>query len=173
VAELVNPFRVRFRLHATGPDGRLGMVVNVEVPVLFAGIPVGAIVAFAKSLAGCPVLPDNFEECDGHTCVNALSPFVGVVIPNLNGAAAGAQRFLRGSVSASGAIGGEDAHVLSVAELASHSHTIVENTGVGTTPGIKPQNIAATTVSTGSQGSSVAHENRPPFYEVVWVMRIF
>lgn len=173
MAELVNPFRVRLRLHATGPDGRETMVVNVECPVAFAGIPVGAIVAWAKSLGGCPVLPDNFEECDGHTCVSVLSPFNGVVLPDLNGALGGPQRFLRGAASASGGTGGEDTHVLSVAELASHSHTIVENTGVGTTPGIKPQNIAATTVLTGSAGSGTAHENRPPFYEVVWVIRIF
>lgn len=171
--ELENPFRVRLRLHVTAPGGRQSMVVNVDVPVAFAGIPVGGIVAWAKSLAGCPDLPVNWELCDGHTCVNATSPFYGVVIPNLNGASAQPQRFLRGA-AASGATGGEDSHSLSIAELAAHTHGLVYkacNPGTGSTNVVEtPSGSAA---ATGSAGSGTAHENRPCFYEVVFVMRVY
>lgn len=170
---LANPYRVRLRFHATAPGGRQTMRVDVEVPVAFAGIPIGAIVAFAKSLPGCPELPVNFEECDGHVCVADDSPFLGVALPNLNGAGEDPQRFLRGA-GASGAVGGEDEHVLSIDELAAHVHGIpyahhsiaAGETDLEGLPGGLHQN------SQGA-GSDLPHENRPPFYEVVWVMRVY
>ena len=149
------------------------MVVNVDVPVGLAGVPVGSIVAFAKSLAGCPTLPDNFEECDGHTCVNVLSPFNGVVIPNLNGASAAAQRFLRGA-AASGGVGGADSVALTIPELAAHTHALKYRTGLTVAGTFHLVDQGATNAEvTGSTGSGTAHENRPAFYEVVWVMRVY
>lgn len=149
------------------------MVFNVDAPVGLAGVPVGSIVAFAKTLTNCPALPDNFEECDGHTCVNVASTFNGVALPNLNGASAVAQRFLRGA-AASGGVGGVDAVALSVAELAAHHHGLFYNSvgpAVGTPHFARVDSGSA--ANTGDTGSGTAHENRPPFYEVVWVIRVF
>jgi len=54
-------------------------------------IPIGAITAWHKSLTGVPqTLTDGFVECNGQTLSDAGSPLNGQVIPNLNGAAAGA-----------------------------------------------------------------------------------
>ncbi len=54
--------------------------------------PIGSIVAWHKSLAGTPPLPDGWAECNGQVLIDADSPYHGVALPDLNGAG----RFLRG-----------------------------------------------------------------------------
>jgi len=53
-------------------------------------VPVGVIIAWHKSFANTPALPDGWVECNGQTLSDGDSPYDGQVIPNLNGAAAGA-----------------------------------------------------------------------------------
>lgn len=55
-------------------------------------VPVGGIIAWHKSLVGCPTLPEQFEECNGQVINDTDSPFDGQTLPDLNGDA----RFLRG-----------------------------------------------------------------------------
>jgi hypothetical protein len=54
--------------------------------------PIGAILAWHKSLSGTPGLPASGEwvECNGQTLSDPASPYNTQVIPNLNGDAAGA-----------------------------------------------------------------------------------
>ena len=123
-------------------------------------IPVGAITAWLKSFAGVPNLPENYRECDGSVIIDALSAMNGQTLPDLNGGV-----FLEGQAT-SGATGG----------TASSNHT---HTGWGT--------FATNDAATGSgsntfldltdQPNPVTNgasntENRPPFYTVVWIMRI-
>lgn len=115
-----------------------------------------------------PYLPDGWAECNGQVISDSDSVFNGATIPNLNASGGGTQRFLRGSTT-SGSTGGEDTHVLTVAELAAHTHTIGQ-AGVGGGNAIQPGDSGTTT--TGSTGSNTAHENRPPYYEAVWIIRI-
>jgi len=112
-------------------------------------VPVGGIIAWAKSLdAGIPAIPGNFVECNGQVLSDADSPINGATIPDLNGD----NSFMRGN-STSGGTGGSE----------SHSHTITLSTrGVDNGSDL---DICVTT-PTGTE------DTRPPFYDVVWIMRV-
>ena len=132
--------------------------------------PVGSITAWAKNLTGVPALPANWVECNGQVLSDAESPLNGQTIPNLNASGGGTKRFLRGSTT-SGTTGGEDAHALSVAELASHTHTIpIGTTGSGAA--VVGTLTPSSTYNTGSTGSGTAHNTLPSYYEVVWIIKI-
>lgn len=134
--------------------------------------PIGSIVAWAKSLANTPALPANWEECNGHTCTASASPYNGQALPNLNGASAAAKRFLRGSAT-SGAVGGEDSHLLTEPEMPPHAHTIPVGTAAGSTGLSNARFASTTTYPTNKTVPATAHENRPPFYEVVYIIRTY
>ena len=148
-----------------------------KVPTLPAMSPVGAVVAWLKSLTNTPALPANWVECNGQTLSDAASVYNGVVIPNLNGSGSTTKRFLRGH-TASGAVGGEDTHTLSEAELPAHSHVVptCSSGNFGNQSGRPIQGDSALTngnnPATQNTGSGSAHNNLPSYYEVVWVMRI-
>lgn len=111
--------------------------------------PIGAVLAWMKSLPGMPALPDGWVECNGQTLADATSPLNGQVIPALNGTTDANKRFLRGA-STSGGTGG--------APSSSHSHgTIGTDIGSARTVG----NTATAEVPT-----------IPPYYEVVWIIRV-
>ena len=115
-------------------------------------VPIGSIVAWVKSLAGCPPLLPNYVECNGQVLSNSESAFNGQTIPDLN-ASAGTARFLMGAAT-SGAEGG----------TTEHSHTVIHTTdthGTGAQPLVKSIN------KTGNA------DTIPPYYAVVWVMRIY
>lgn len=65
--------------------------------------PIGAIIAWHKSLTGTPAIPAGWVECNGQTLSDAGSPYNGQVIPNLNGTPSGGYsgggRFLRGGTT--------------------------------------------------------------------------
>ena len=113
-------------------------------------VPIGGIVAWVKSLPGVPNLAEGWVECDGAVLSDALSPLNGQTIPDLNDGI-----FLEGQTT-SGATGGAASN--------SHIHT-VSDTAVAS--GAGALGISADTTSTPS-----IPENRPPFYTVVWIMRV-
>ncbi len=115
----------------------------------FAALPpIGGAVAWLKTLTGTPALPGNWVEANGQTISDAASEYNGVAVPNLNASGGGTQRFLRGSTT-SGTTGGSE----------THTHNISLNVFAG------GNNYAFTTGD--STGASV-----PPYYEVVWIIRI-
>ena len=115
-------------------------------------IPVGGVIAWLKSLTGTPTLPNNFVECNGQTLNDPDSPYDGQVIPDLNGSV-GTQRFLRGSTT-SGSTGGSETHTHTLAS----TFPEVPDTGGSQHP---PSNNSCST-----------ENHLPPYYEVVWIMRI-
>lgn len=140
-------------------------------------VPVGGVVAWLGSLPGAPSLPANFAPCDGQVVSDAESPLDGTTLPDLNGE----HRFLRGADS-SGATGGADAVALTTGQLPSHDHgnggydrLLAYTGGSGTsccadnTPN-QPNLLSSAPLA--PVGNGEAHENRPSFYEVVWVIRI-
>ena len=68
-----------------------------------------------------------------------------------------------------GDVGGEDAHQLTVEELAAHTHT---QNGDGGGGGGGP-NFGGTSNNpdTGSTGGDKYHENRPPYYALAFIMK--
>ncbi len=148
--------------------------------------PIGSILAWHKSFANTPALPDGWAECNGQVVADPSSPYTGQALPDLNGGT----RFLRGA-SSSGAMQSD--------QLQSHKHN---DSGHGhsimrprwfnnesqdgdhmynTTDGVAYSNT--TNTSTGhaqigdpvtSTGGSIrrGNETRPTNMAVVWIMKI-
>lgn len=141
------------------------------------GVPSGAIIMWSGSL---DTIPAGWALCDGSNGT-----------PNLM------SRFIVGAGSgySVGAIGGEATHVLTVAELPSHSHPLtdpghshrykkpnmvggfVEFTSAPISVRVDPMDeqqtfTSQTGISIGSTGSGNAHENRPPYYALAFIMKL-
>jgi len=130
--------------------------------------PIGTVMAWLKSYTSTPAtLPTGWVEADGATLSDADSVYDGQVLPDLNGGI-----FLRGNTT-SGATGGSSTHRLTTAEMPSHIHTVSTKVVAASPAGLGGVAFTgANTVNTSSTGGDTAHENRPPFYDIVWIMRI-
>jgi|GEM_PF-1677378 len=175
------------RFHATLNALSASYAVEAEDGPGFA--PVGAIVAWHKSLAGVPALPSSWMECNGQTVSDAASPLNGRTLPNLNGQG----RFLRGGTT-SGATQA-DAMQGHTHDDSGHSHSYTRqphlfselDTGTGgsilaerssTSSHHITRSTAVDTANLGGpvdngQGTPrVENETRPTNMSVVWIMRI-
>jgi microcystin-dependent protein len=120
-------------------------------------IPVGGILMWAQE-----TVPDGWAVCDGENGT-----------PDLRGL------FVRGADSAYGvgATGGVARVTLSVDQIPSHTHTYTFPSGEGQGSVLVRNNSGhiwryekdATTESAGGGG---AHENRPPFFALYFIMRV-
>ena len=136
--------------------------------------PIGSILAWAKTLAGVPNLAEGWVECDGSVLVDALSPLNGQTIPDLNGGI-----FLEGQAT-SGATGGNasSAHTHGVdISVVGGELAFGGNTGAGSGQFTTARDTAGSGAFESDEnrittGGASATENRPPFYTVVWIMRI-
>lgn len=108
-------------------------------------VPVGCALPFLKNLAGTPALPPNWLELNGQTVSDPESPYDGVTLPDLNAAG----RFLRGDTT-SGTLGGQDYFGTAAAD----------NSGLGP---------VFTVVSPDFSPGATPF---PPYYTVVWVVRV-
>ncbi len=118
--------------------------------------PIGAVIAWLKSLAGTPALAaqgrDEWVEVNGQTINDVQSPYNGVTIPDLIGTTDSSRKFLRGSTT-SGAF----------TSNATHSHCIC---GCAICSGCGYyQGLCFYNVNTDSQS------HIPPSYTVVWILR--
>jgi hypothetical protein len=105
-------------------------------------VPVGCILAWAKDIETLEI-PDGFVECNGQTIDDEESPLDNVTIPDLNGD----NSFLRGN-STSGGTGGN----------ATHTHSVSAGSG---------SNKVESSTGDINEASSL-----PPYYNIVWIMRI-
>jgi len=147
--------------------------LGIQVPT---EIPRGIIEIFVGTLAN---IPQGWRVCDGAEGT-----------PDLR------DRFVRGVASAvtdPGATGGLDNVTLTSSQIASHNHTIVSYqhkhnftgaTGAGsggirrTGAGVETDTKNTTNNSPPNQnliatGSSGSHENKPPFFQIAYIMKIF
>jgi len=114
-------------------------------------------------------IPDGWALCDGQV-------HNGVQTPDLR------DRFVVGAGSNYNlnATGGESTHTLTIAEMPSHNHSftvIARNTnsegeGVLTGGVSNSTSDGSFTGNTESYGNSQAHENRPPYYALYYIMRV-
>lgn len=125
--------------------------------------PIGAIIAWAKSLTGVPAtLPSGWVECNGQSLSDADSPLNGQTIPNLNASGGGTQRFLRGATT-SGTTGGADSHI----------HTASSGAPSATEPGNRYQDTNTMPSLTHTHAITVdSTATLPSYYQVVWIMRV-
>jgi microcystin-dependent protein len=75
-----------------------------------------------------------------------------------------------------GAAGGEESHLLSVAEMPSHAHSVVTITGTGSTRNYLTVQTNGFNASSNSSvinatGGGGAHNNLPPSLCVHWIIR--
>ncbi len=108
-------------------------------------VPVGCVLPFLKDLTNTPALPAHWAELNGQTVNDPESSYHGVMLPDLNIFG----RFLRGGLN-SGALGGIDTFATAQADF----------TGSGTSA-----SFVTTDFSPGAQPF-------PPYYTVVWVLRV-
>ncbi|XXY49196.1 hypothetical protein WME91_55225 [Sorangium sp. So ce269] len=131
-------------------------------------VPTGTIVMWSGAAA---TVPDGWALCDGNNNT-----------PDLR------DRFIVGAGNAAypvGAKGGEATHTLTVNEMPSHKHDAFASIGKddsnfsgGSTP--DGQNIpfgrgdtpSYTTQSTQNTGGGAPHENRPPYYALLFIMKL-
>lgn len=139
-------------------SGRLQIKLPYQIPI---GIPFG----WCKDLvAGTSVenLPTGWVECNGQVINDPASPLDGKTIPDLNGN----NQFLRGD-STSGGTGGAETHnhtnsLTGVSRVATWNNT-------GTNTGLRD-------IGGGESGAEVqtisSESGLPPYYNVVWIIRI-
>lgn len=126
----------------------------------FGDIPTGVVVAWSGAETD---IPSGWLLCNG-----------------LNGTPDLRDRFIvgtgTGSIYSVGSTGGENKHTLNISEIPAHTHTytlesfssLTANTnsyGDGTVK------IGSSTSNTSSVGNSQAHENRPPYYALCYIMK--
>jgi len=163
----------------TGTDTARAVTPDTLQSVL---MPIGAIVSWLKSYASTPAtLPTGWVECDGAVLSDADSVYDGQTLPDLNGD----NRFLRGN-STSGGTGGSSS--------ASHTHdtawgffdtteffisTLAKFKATATTSTSYEWTSPALDVHTSGPGEgqlmktdTTAINTEPPYYNVVWIMRI-
>lgn len=122
-----------------------------------SSVPQGAILMWS----GEPTdIPDGFTLCDGTEGA-----------PDLQ------DRFVvgAGGTYSPGDTGGEESHTLTEDELPSHSHGIPTDVDGSSAP--SPGGYSAgganygSTQNTNETGGDAAHENRPPYYAVSYIMK--
>ena len=129
------------------PEAAASSDASAAKPATPAGVPVGSVVAWLKNQTGTPTLPAEWVECNGQTLRHPGSPYDGMTIPNLNGAAGAPARFLRGATQ-SGGDGGSDNH--------RHGGFLINRSGP------RVVNVSAWT----------PEQHLPPYYDVVWIMKV-
>jgi len=142
--------------------------------IRFKGCMIGTIFAYVTAAA-----PEGSLPCDGGTYLKFDYPLLYAALdsayivnstqfstPDLRG------RGIIGTGTGSGLTarttnqsGGEEAHALSVAELASHNHSYNAPSviTVGTGPVLVPYLASQVAATTGSSGSGTAHNNMQPW----------
>lgn len=114
-------------------------------------VPIGASIAWNKSLTNTPALTDEFVEMNGQVLSDAESVYNGQTIPNANGYGGQTQRFFRGCTT-SGATGGSDTS--SAYLISCYACCSLTSCGGSSLPYTMPFSIL------------------PSYYTVVWIMRI-
>lgn len=127
-------------------------VEEVDIPV---GVPSGFIGMWHGTIA---TIPSGYVICDGNNST-----------PNL------LTRFVEGVATAAtnpGTIGGEATHTLTEAEMPAHGHSytgvLLTNRAAGDP---HDERAGSTSRTSGSVGGGGTHENKPPFYDVAFLMK--
>lgn len=121
------------------------------------GVPTGAIILWSGAISA---IPTGFVICDGTNSTPNLTDRFVIHADNDSG-----------GTNDVGDTGGEQSHTLTVNEIPSHDHLLPQVGGA--TPGVDSNNTRdySGTVRSGATGGGAAHENRPKFYALAYVMK--
>lgn len=120
------------------------------------GVPSGAVMMWSGAITD---IPSGYYLCDGNNGT-----------PNLQ------DKFVVGAGTAYGVgdTGGEDQHTLTESEMPSHSHTYQKVSGTtarGSDYSFDVYYAPTSDAETATTGGDAAHENRPPYYAVAYIMK--
>lgn len=146
------------------------LAINIVTGDLNAStsIPIGGVIMWAGTVSP----PDGWAICDGRTVSQ-------ITTPDLRGRfIIGASTYTQQPPTVSsglslynvGDFGGAEVHTLTIGEMPAHSHSysygaIGGDSGTG-------NDWAAGTIETGVEGKSQPHNNLPPFYALVYIMKV-
>lgn len=130
---------------------------------LYDSTPAGIIAMWSGTVA---TIPSGWYLCDGSNSTPDLRDKFIIGAKQDSGGVA--KTNVTGSLTQTG---GEATHVLTEAELAAHTHSIALRTGVGGTQSGADAASIGGTISTGSTGSSTAHNTLPPYYALAYIMK--
>ena len=118
-----------------------------------SGVISGSIIMWSGSILD---IPYGWVLCDGRNDT-----------PDLR------NRFVVGAGNAYqvGNVGGQASVVLTEAQMPSHTHTGSRSGSVTAPTGTGVTATATTTANTGATGGGQAHENRPPYYALAYIMK--
>ena len=135
-------------------------------------IPVGGIIMWSGSIAN---IPTGWALCNGSSSTPDLRNrfIVGATSDASTGVTFNADTGTVSGAYAPGNTGGETAHQLTIAELASHTHRFSQsNEGVNSGGATVMDGPASgTSFSPETIGGDDYHENRPPYYALAFIMR--
>ena len=152
------------------------------------GVPTGCIIAWG---GGADSIPTGFLLCKGDAVSRSTYATLFVAIGTLHGSGDGSStfnlpdlknRFVVGGGTGSnysvGDTGGADSVTLSVSELPSHTHTHTKATHpAGSGPeqnqsgGPEDRTNFGDTGTTSPTGGGSAHQNRPPYYALCYIIK--
>lgn len=149
---------------AAGNDGRL--VLDTDNNVLYydngtsltplSTDPSGTIKIWSGAISA---IPDGWVLCDGVASTYDLTDKF-VIHADAD----------TGGTNNVGDLGGENSHILTTAEMPSHSHTLSTNSYSGTSAWQYPDGSTATaSESTSATGGGAAHENRPNYIALAYI----
>ena len=135
--------------------------------------PIGSVMPWLKTFTNTPALAAGWVECNGQVLSDAGSVYNGQTIPNLNGD----NRFLRGNAT-SGGTGGASTNTSYLKVLG----TDVGNFSGGEKVGWANEDANKQLMIKGSSAPSINFRwasarsddftNLPPYYNIVWIMRV-
>ena len=135
-------------------------------------IPIGGIIMWSGTIAN---IPTGWALCNGSNSTPDLRDrfIVGATSDASTGVTFNANTGTVSGAYAPGNTGGETAHQLTIAELASHTHRFSQsNEGVNSGGATVMDGPASgTSFSPETIGGDDYHENRPPYYALAFIMR--
>ena len=162
---------------ATGLSGTPNITVGIVTATTVSGngtIPVGGIIMWSGTVAAAQALT-GWKLCDGTNGTPDLRNrfIVGATSDASTGVTFNADTGTVSGAYAPGNTGGETAHKLIIAELASHTHRFSQsNEGVNSGGATVMDGPApGTSFSPETIGGDDYHENRPPYYALAFIMR--
>ncbi len=164
-SKAVTPLKLQQKMNtAHNPTGTILMWPTITAPSEYLNCN-GAAVSRTTYATLFALIGTTYGVGDGATTFN---------VPNFSGRAPiGVGTGVGLSPRSIAATGGAEEDIITIAQLAAHTHTLVLRSGVATNPWGQPGSVgaAATGAATGSTGSGDAHNTMQPFLVIGFIIK--